>query len=96
MPNLDRAKESFKRISADGHRAGAVVDSIRANFRNDARSKTSLDVNELIQEALALERSDLLKHRIVIQVEPNSYLPEVQGNRVQPAAGAPESDCERH
>jgi len=83
MPNLDRAKESFKQISADGHRAGAVVDSIRANFRNDERTRTSLDVNELIREALTLERGELQKHRIQVQAEPNRQLPEVRGNRVQ-------------
>jgi signal transduction histidine kinase len=83
MPNLDRAKEAFKRIVADGHRAGDVVESIRANFRIDVRKKTSLDVNELIREALVLERSDLEKHRIVVQAEPNEHLPEVRGNRVQ-------------
>jgi signal transduction histidine kinase len=82
-PNLDRAKEAFKLIAADGHRAGAVVESIRANFRNDERTKTSVDVNDLIQEALALERSDLEKHRILVQAEPNRELPHVRGNRVQ-------------
>lgn len=29
-PNLDKAKEAFKRIATDGHRAGMVVESIRA------------------------------------------------------------------
>ena len=51
-PNLDRAKEAFKRIATDGHRAGVVVESIRANFKTDDRTRTSLDVNELIEEAL--------------------------------------------
>jgi signal transduction histidine kinase len=83
MPNLDKAREAFRRIVADGHRAGAVVASIRANFRNDVRDRTRLDVNELIQEALALGRRDLQKHRIRVQVEANKQLPEVQGNRVQ-------------
>jgi signal transduction histidine kinase len=82
MPNLDRAKEAFKLIAADGHRAGEVVENIRANFRNDLRTRASLDVNELIQEALALERGDLEKHRILVQAE-TTRLPEVQGNRVQ-------------
>ena len=82
-PNLDRAKEAFKLIAADGHRAGEVVESIRANFRNDEQTKTSLDVNELIREALALERSDLEKHRILVQAEPNKQVPEVRGNRIQ-------------
>ena len=62
-PNLDRAKEAFKLIAADGHRAGEVVENIRANFRSDVRTRTSLDLNELIREALALERSDLREAR---------------------------------
>ncbi len=83
MPNLDRAKEAFRLIAADGHRAGAVVESIRANFRNDGRTRTSLDVNELIREALALERDDLQKHQILVEAEANKQLPEVRGDRVQ-------------
>jgi len=83
MPNLDRAKEAFKLIVADGHRAGEVVDGIRANFRNDVRTTTSLDVNELIRGAIALERSDLEKYRISVKVEPSAQLPAVRGNRVQ-------------
>ena len=58
LPDLERAKEAFKRIVADGHRAGAVVGSIRANFKTNTRDRTTLDLNEVIQEALALERSD--------------------------------------
>jgi signal transduction histidine kinase len=83
IPNLDRAKEAFKRIVADGHRAGDVVGSIRANFKADLREMTSLDVNELINEALALGRGELQKHRVVVQAEPNNPLPAVRGNRVQ-------------
>jgi signal transduction histidine kinase len=83
IPNLDRAKEAFKRIVADGHRAGEVVGSIRANFRNDVRTRTSLDINELIREVLTLERGDLQRHGILVQAEPNEQLPDVQGNRIQ-------------
>jgi len=83
MPNLDKAKENLKRIVADGHRAGAVVDNIRANFRNDVQTRTSLDVNDLIREAIALQRDDLQKHRVLVQGEANRQLPRVQGNRVQ-------------
>jgi signal transduction histidine kinase len=82
-PNLDRAKEAFKHVVADGHRAGAMIDSIRANFRNDDQALTSLDVNELIRQALALEHGDLQKHRIQVEAEPNRQLPEVRGNQVQ-------------
>ena len=83
VPNLDRAKEAFKRIAEDGHRAGEVVGSIRAIFRSDARTRTPLDVNEIIRETLALERSDLRKHRILVEAESTAHLPEVRGDRVQ-------------
>jgi signal transduction histidine kinase len=82
-PNLDKAKETLKRIVADGHRAGAMVDSIRANFKNDERTRAPVDINELILHALALELGDLKKHRILVQAEPNKQLPEVLGNEVQ-------------
>ena len=57
-PDLDEAKAAFKQIVADGQRAGAVIGSIRASFKKDARSTTSLDINDLIGEALALTRGD--------------------------------------
>jgi signal transduction histidine kinase len=82
-PNIDRAKEAFKRVVSDGHRAGAMVDDIRADFRSDEQAKTSIDVNELIRHALALEQGDLQKHGIWVQAEPNHELPEVRGNQVQ-------------
>jgi signal transduction histidine kinase len=83
VPNLEKSKEAFKRIVADGHRAGALIGTIRANFKSDLREKTSFHLNELIQEALVLTRGDLEKHGILVQADPNSQLPEVRGNRVQ-------------
>jgi C4-dicarboxylate-specific signal transduction histidine kinase len=82
-PNLDKAKEALKRVVADGHRAGAMVDSIRANFKQDDRTTTSLDVNELIRHALVLEHAALEKHGILVQADPNPQLPEVRGNQFQ-------------
>jgi signal transduction histidine kinase len=83
IPNVDKAKDAFRNIAADGHRAGAVVANIRADFRSDVRERSSFDVNELIQEALALARGELEMHGILVQAEPNGGLPEVRGNRVQ-------------
>jgi C4-dicarboxylate-specific signal transduction histidine kinase len=83
MPNLAKAKEAFERIAADGHRAGAVVESIRANLRSGAKDRTSLDVNELIQEAISLERGDLQRCGIIVRAEADHPLPRVSGHRVQ-------------
>ncbi len=83
MPRVDKAKETFTRIVADGHRAGEVVGSVRAIFRHDPRTRTSLDVNELIRDAVALERGDLHNHQIQVRFQPRTPLPEVQADRVQ-------------
>ena len=82
-PDLDEAKAAFKHIIHAGHRAGAVIDGIRAIFKKDARNRTSLDINDLIGEALALVRDELQKHRVSVQAERNEQLPRVKGDRVQ-------------
>ena len=82
-PNLDRSKEALKQIAENGHRAGAMIESIRANFKSDGRAKTLINVNDLIQEALALELSELEKHAVEVKAEPNKYLPVIEGDRVQ-------------
>jgi signal transduction histidine kinase len=83
LPDLDKAKAQFIKIAADGRRAGAVIESIRANFRKDARSTILIDVNDLIAEALALTRDDLQSHRITIKAEPNGQRPQIVGDRTQ-------------
>jgi signal transduction histidine kinase len=82
-PNLDEAKAALKRITVDGHRAGAMIDSIRAIFKKDAGNRTSLNINELIGEVLSLTSNDLQRHGILVQSEPNAQLPEVRGDRIQ-------------
>jgi signal transduction histidine kinase len=82
-PNVPRAKQALESIISDGHRAGAVVANIRANFKTDVGARTEFDLNELIQQALAVARNDLLKHGITARAEPNADLPQVRGNRVQ-------------
>jgi C4-dicarboxylate-specific signal transduction histidine kinase len=82
-PNLEKAKQAFRNIAADGHRAGEVVATIRANFRTDVRERTSLDVNELIKEAAALVHGEIQKNGIVFRAEANQQLSPVNGNRTQ-------------
>lgn len=83
LPDLDKARESFRHIVADGHRAGDVIRSIRANFKSDVRDRVTFDLNELIAEALVLEHGQLQEHRVVVRNEVDRKLPPIHGNRVQ-------------
>src|SRR5258708_17947847 len=82
MADRDGAKAAFTQIGTDGHRAGAVIEGIRAIFKKDVRNEALLDINDVIREALALVRGNLEKHRILVEAEPNTRL-AVSGDRVQ-------------
>jgi len=83
VPDLDEARAALKEIGADGRRAGAVIGSIRAIFKRDIANRAPLDVNEVIEEALALVRGELQRHRIRVEAKPNTKLPQVIGDRIQ-------------
>lgn len=82
-PNIDEAKAALQEIVNNGHRMGAVIDNIRTLFKTEARTRTSLDVTNLIREALALVRYDLQTHRVAVQTDYNQSLPPIEGNQVQ-------------
>jgi signal transduction histidine kinase len=82
-PDLEEAKAALRTIGASGQRAGEVIESIRAMFKRDTRNRSSLDINELINEALVLLRNDLQKHRVAVQTDPSPQLPQVIGDRIQ-------------
>jgi signal transduction histidine kinase len=79
----DRVKTTLERIAADGHRTAAIIDGVRSLFKKDATHTSSLNINDLIREALALVRDELEKHRVSVRAELNEQLPRVKGDRVQ-------------
>jgi signal transduction histidine kinase len=83
LPNPDKAKEAFRRIVADGHRAGTLIGDIRNHFKSDLQERTSFPVHDLIQEAIALASSELERHRIIVQPVSKDRNLEITGNRVQ-------------
>ncbi|WP_167524658.1 MULTISPECIES: MASE4 domain-containing protein [unclassified Mesorhizobium] len=83
VPELTKARTEFTKIAADGHRAAAVIESIRANFRKDERVRTSFDVDNLIEEVIELLRDDLKTHRILVKVERIARPLRVTGDRIQ-------------
>ncbi len=83
IPAVNDAKEALKHIVAEGHRAGSVIESVRTSFKNEDRTRASVDLNEVIAETLALAREDLKKHRILVEAKLDEYLPQVTGYRIQ-------------
>ncbi len=83
VPELDAAREALRQIAANGLRAGQLLDSIRAMFRRDARSRIVIDHGLLIAEVLACLRADLKRHRIIVHTESEPDLPAIAGDPIQ-------------
>jgi signal transduction histidine kinase len=83
VPDLDKARTGFRQIADDGHRAATLIESIRATFRRDARVRAPIDVDGLVDEAIALLQDDLASHRISVKLERSARPTLVTGDRVQ-------------
>ena len=82
-PNLEEGSAALKRVVSEGHRAASVIAGIRAMFRKDHLETSTLAINLLIEELLTLAQGDIQRHRVSVQTEFTSELPEILANRVQ-------------
>jgi C4-dicarboxylate-specific signal transduction histidine kinase len=82
-PDLDAARQSLGWIIDDSNRASEVIRRIRALARKSDIEKVSLDVNEVIREAIALVQRELISHRLSLRMELAPALPMILGDRVQ-------------
>jgi PAS domain S-box-containing protein len=82
-PDLDEVRATLDQIVNDGRRAGDVVGSIRAMFKQDGKERTLVDIKELIPEVIALVHSEMERHRITVSTHIDDELPKVFAHRVQ-------------
>jgi PAS domain S-box-containing protein len=82
-PNLRKAREAVERIVRDGNRASDVLKRVRALLKKAPLTKVPLNVNEVIQEVLALVGGELRKRSVEVSAELDSNLPSVMADFVQ-------------
>jgi PAS domain S-box-containing protein len=83
VPDLDRSREVIGRIIRDGMRASEVIKRIRDLLHKTPIEKVRLNVNETIQEVIALVSSEVLRSRIELTAKLEADLPPVLGDRIQ-------------
>jgi PAS domain S-box-containing protein len=82
-PNLERARLAIQRIIRDGNASAAVIQQIRALFKQEAANKVALNMNEVIQEVLHLVSNELQRKNITVLMELSPGLPMTMADRVQ-------------
>jgi PAS domain S-box-containing protein len=76
-------RRALEEIVADGSRASAVVARIRGFIKKAPAEKNQLDINEVIQEVLALAGRELLENRVLVECQLTKALPLVLADRIQ-------------
>jgi signal transduction histidine kinase len=82
-PDLDGARATARRSIRDAGRACDVMTRLRALFSKKQTTFDFLDLNEAIEEVVALTLSELQRNQIVLRVALSQDLPPVRGDRVQ-------------
>ncbi|MBV8133844.1 MAG: PAS domain S-box protein [Alphaproteobacteria bacterium] len=81
--DLDEARQAAERIVGNGHRAAAILRSIRGLARKSEPEMTQFDINDGISDVLVLIRGELHRHNVVLETELLPDLPTIMGDRVQ-------------
>jgi PAS domain S-box-containing protein len=79
----NEAREALADIVKDAERASAIIGRIRALVQRSPTERRSLQVNDVVAEALALAHRELMDHRITVRTEFSDDLPRVRGDRIQ-------------
>lgn len=82
-PDLDNVREALGAIVKDADRAGAVMTRTRALLTPSSVAHGPCDLTEVIRDVLPLVRSEIERHRILLETSVPPDLPPVIGDRIQ-------------
>jgi len=82
-PDLDAARRSVESVINDGNRASEVIRRVRALAKKTDPQMAPLDINDVVNEVIALVQREVFSHRVLLRTELAPALPEVLADRVQ-------------
>jgi len=82
-PDMPKVRDALADIVTDAHRAGDVLQRIRQHATKTDPKMGHLDLNDVIQDVVALVRSEVHRHRASLRVALAAPLPPALGDRVQ-------------
>ncbi len=84
VPNLDEVRASLETVVSESHHADDVLKGVRAMFKPGSEARTEVNLNELVQQVLAITARSINTNNIVLDVDlTNEPPPLVVGDPVQ-------------
>jgi C4-dicarboxylate-specific signal transduction histidine kinase len=82
-PNLEEARAAAERATQGATRASEVISRIRSLINKAATERVPVQLNEVIQEIVALAEGQASRNDVLVAVELTPDLPPVLGDRIQ-------------
>ncbi len=82
-PDLTEAREALQRIISDATRASEVIARIRSLLKSGKSIKTRFGLDEIIEEIVALIKTEAQRRHVTVQTQLEPNLPEINADRVQ-------------
>jgi signal transduction histidine kinase len=81
-PDLEEIRAILADIRKDDRRAGHVISRMRSLLKRRSLELNSLDIAELLEEAISLAQPDARARRVFLTLQLREKLPAVRGDRV--------------
>jgi C4-dicarboxylate-specific signal transduction histidine kinase len=82
-PQPEEVRACVEHMIAEGRRASEIVLRVRSLTSRAAPQKTQLELNDVVNEVVALVQREVLHHRISLRLKLACELPPLLGDRVQ-------------
>jgi PAS domain S-box-containing protein len=82
-PDLAEVREALECVVNDTYRAGDIIGRIRDQVKRVPPRMEGVELNDAIEEVIALVRGELSKHRVSVQMQLAEGLSPAHGDRVQ-------------
>jgi PAS domain S-box-containing protein len=83
VARIDQARNAVEQMIGSARRASDVIARIRALSRKGALETAPLDINEAIDDVIALIRREINVHGVSLRLDLGRSLPFVDGDRIQ-------------
>ncbi len=82
-PDLNEIREILSDIAADDRRAVDVIQSVRSLLKEGTNERQPISINDMIADIIPIIRSAAVTKNISINLDLNSPIPLILGNRIQ-------------
>jgi C4-dicarboxylate-specific signal transduction histidine kinase len=83
VPRIDQARSAVEQMIGSARRASDVIAGIRALSKKSGLETAQLDINEAIDDVIALIRREINVHGVSLRLDLGTSLPPVDGDRIQ-------------